>query len=173
MNDWMMMITWALYLFSQSWKTGSVTLESSCRTWNRLLLGCNPVQSQVSFILCTTSDTLPTSVNLRRWHIQCGTKCTLCGHSQSTTAHALGGCSVALSKGRFTYRHDNVLHCLATELLNCFAGSSLILLYANLPGMRASDCPRATIPPSLLVTSYHPDLVIYSKEKQLNLYARV
>jgi len=161
MNNRIMMITWALYLFSQSWKISSVT---SCRTWNRLLLGCNPGQSQVSFILCTTSDTLPTSVNLRRWHIQCGTKCTLCGDSQSTTAHALDGCSVALSQGHFTYHHDNVLHCLATELLKYFAWSSLILLYANLPGMRASDCPRATIPSSLLVTSYRPDLVIYNKE---------
>ena len=77
---------------------------------------------QFSFILLTASDTLPTSVNLKCWHIRCGAKCTLCGHSQLTTAHILDGCPVALSQGRFTYRHDNVLHCLATELLMHFDG---------------------------------------------------
>jgi len=76
----------------------SITLESSCRTWNRLLLGCNP--GQFSFILCAAFDTLPTSVNLKRWNIQCGSKCSLCGYSQPTTAHVLGGCSVALSQLR-------------------------------------------------------------------------
>jgi len=76
----------------------------------------------------------------------------LCGHSQPTTAHILGGCPVALSQGRFTYRHDKILHCLATELLTHFDGSSVILiLYADLPGKRASDCTQATIPPSLLI----------------------
>jgi len=145
----------------QSKLKDSITLESGCRTWNRLLLGCNP--GQFSFILRAASDTLPTSVNLKRWHIQCGAKCTLCGHSQPTTAHILGGCPVALSQGCFTYRHDKVLHCLATELLMHFDGSSMILLYADLPGMRASDCPQATIPPSLLITSYRPDIVIYNK----------
>ena len=38
-------------------------LESSCQTWNRLLLGCN--QGQFSFILHAASDTLPTAVNLQ------------------------------------------------------------------------------------------------------------
>ena len=56
----------------------SVTLESGCRTWNRLLLlGCNP--GQLSFVLCAASDTLPISVDLKRWHIQCGARCSLCG----------------------------------------------------------------------------------------------
>ena len=57
-----------------------------------------------------------------------------------------------------------VLHCLATELLKYFAGSSVILPYTDLPGMQASDCPQATIPPSLPITLYRPDLVIYNKE---------
>ena len=70
---------------------------------------------------------------------------------------------MALSQGRFTYHHDKVLHCFAVELLKHFAGSSSILLYADLPGMWASDCPQATIPPSLLITSYRTDLVIYNK----------
>ena len=84
----------------------SVCLESCRRTWNRLSLGCHP--GHLSFILRAASDTLPTPVNLQRWHIQCDVKCSVCGNTHLTTAHVLGGCPVALSQGRFTYRHDQV-----------------------------------------------------------------
>ena len=47
----------------------SVELESSCKTWNRLLAGFHP--SQLSFLLRAASDTLPTAINLRRWSVQC------------------------------------------------------------------------------------------------------
>ena len=33
----------------------------------------------------------------------------------------------------------------------------------DLPGMRASDSPQTTIPPSLLITPYRPDIVIYNQ----------
>ena len=122
MNVSIMMNTWVLTLSVQSKLKDSITLESSCRTWNRLLLGSNP--AQLSFFHAA-SDTLPTPVNLKRWNIHCESKCSLCGYSQPTTAHILGNCSVALSHGHFTYCHDQVLHCLATEILKHFAGSSL------------------------------------------------
>ena len=51
----------------------SVSLESCCGTWNRLLLGCNP--GHISFILRAASDILPTAVNLQRWRIHCNAKC--------------------------------------------------------------------------------------------------
>ena len=124
-------------------------------TWNRLLFGCNT--GQFSFILHAASDTLPAAVNLQRWHIQCSAKCTLCGSGQPTTAHVLGGCPGALSQGRFTYHHNKVMHCLATELSKCFTGSSVISIYADLLGMRASDSPQSTIPPFLLITPYWPE----------------
>jgi len=40
----------------------------------------------------------------------------------------------------------------------------VVSLYADLPGMRASDYPQSTIPPSLLIISYRSDLVIYNQE---------
>ena len=138
-----------------------MTLESCCRTWNQLLLGCNP--GQLSFILHATSDTLPTSVNLKRWHIQCRVKCSLCGCTQPTTAHVLGGSPSSLKQGRFTYRHNQVLHCLTVELTKVISEVGTISVYADLPGMRASDSPQATIPPSLLITSYRPDIVFTMK----------
>jgi len=75
----------------------------------------------------------------------------------------LGGCPAALTQGRFTFRHNQVLKCLATEISKLFSGSSSVFLYADLPGLHASDCPQATIPVSLLVTPYRPDLVIYNR----------
>jgi len=139
----------------------SISLESSCETWNKLLLGCNP--GQFSFILRAASDTLPTAVNFQCWHIQCSAKCVLCGSAQPTTVHVLGGCPGALTQGRFTFCHNQVLKCLATEISKLFTGSSSVLIYADLPGLRVSDCPQATIPLSLLVTPYRPDLVIYNR----------
>ena len=104
----------------------SISLESSCGTGNRLLLGCNT--GQFSFILHAVSDTLPAAVNLQRWHIQCSAKCVLCGSAQPTTALVLGGCPAALTQGRFTFFHNLVLKCLATEIPKLFTGSSSVLL---------------------------------------------
>jgi len=135
---------------------------ASCGTWNRLLLGCNP--GHFSFILRAASDTLPTAVNLQRWHIQCDARCTLCGYPQPTTAHVLGGCPSALTQGRFTYRHNQVLRCLASELFKFLTGQSIISLYADLP-----ECGQVTPPRQqfLLSTPYHPDIVIYNDRTNL------
>ena len=135
-------------------------MESGCGTWNRLLLGCNP--GQFSFILRAASDTLPTAVNLQRWNIQCSAKCVLCGSTQPTTAHILGGCPIALAQGRYTYRHDQVLSHLTTELSKILSDQCIV--YADLPGWRASDSPQATVPPSILSTSNRPDIVIHNKD---------
>ena len=137
-----------------------MTLESGCRTWNRLLLGCNP--GQLSFIPRAASDTLPTSVNLKRWHIQCGARCSLCSCTQPTTAHVLGGCPTSLKQGRFTYHHNQVLQCLTAELKKLLSTAGIVSVYADLPGLRASDSPQATVPPTIPVTSYHPDIVLCS-----------
>ena len=90
-------------------------------------------------------------------------KCSLCGCTQPTTAHVLGGCPSALTQGRFTFRHNQVLYCLASELSNFVAGQCMVSVYADLPGMRASDSPQTTIPPSLLIIPYRPDIVIYNQ----------
>ena len=160
MNALDMMIIWILCLFSVSLKD-SVCSEYCYKTWNRLLLGCHPGHS--SFILQAASDTLPTPVNLQQWHIQCDVKCSLCGNTRPTIAHILGGCPVAFSQGRFTYRHDQVLHCIVSNLSGLLAESQTIHVYADLPGMYASVSPQATIPPSLIITPYCPDIVIHNK----------
>ena len=52
---------------------------------------------------------------------------------------------------------------MTTELAKSFSELSTVSLYADLPGMRASDSQQAIIPPSLLLTPYHPDIVLYNE----------
>ena len=63
-----------------------------------------------SFCLASTCDTLPSPTNLKRWRITTEAMCTLCSKDVCTTAHILGACNVALQQGRYTFRHDTVLH---------------------------------------------------------------
>ena len=64
----------------------------------------------ISFCLASTYDTLPSPTNLKRWRITTEAMCTLCSKDVCTTAHILGACKVALQQGRYTFRHDTVLH---------------------------------------------------------------
>ena len=144
-----------------------MTLASGCRTWNRLLLGCN--LGQLSFILRAASDALPTSVNLKRWHIQCGARCPFCGCTQPTTAHVLGGCPTSLKQGRFTYCHNQVLQGLTAELKKLFSTAGIVSVYTDLQGLRASDSPQATAPPTILVTSYFSDIVLCNGSNEVAL----
>jgi len=101
-------------------------------------------------------------MNLRRWSIQSNAKCSLCNSLRPTTAHVLSGCPVALSQHRFTYRHDLVLHSLVTSFVEVFVDLPFVQIYTDLPSSRASDSPLATIPTTVMVTPYRPDIVIYN-----------
>ena len=136
--------------------TEAIHLEQESQVWKRIRDGLPA--GQLSFILCAASDTLPTPLNLRRWKIQCGAKCSLCGNSRPTVAHILNGCPVALEQGRYTWRHDCVLSTI-TSALRCHTPSETTI-YADLPNLRATEHPSSTIPPSILVTPLKPDLVL-------------
>ena len=76
----------------------------------RLFLGLFDGNNLTSFCLASTYDTLPSPTNLKRWRITAEAMCTLCSKDVYTTAHILGACKVALQQGRYTFRHDTVLH---------------------------------------------------------------
>ena len=61
-------------------------------------------------------DTLPSPSNLKRWKLTAEASCFLCNKDTCTTSHILGACKVALSQGRFTFRHDNVLRIIITNI---------------------------------------------------------
>ena len=69
-----------------------------------------------SFCISSTYDTLPSPSNLKRWKLTNEASCFLCNKDPCTTSHILGACKVALSQGRFTFRHDNVLRIIITNI---------------------------------------------------------
>ncbi len=131
-------------------------LESQNWVWNCIRDGL-PV-GLLSFLLHAGSDSLPTPMNLRRWKIKHDAKCPLCDSPWCTTHHIPNGCPVALSQGRFTWRHDCALKTLASALVRRIEPGEK--LYVDLPGYQASDNPPSTIPSDILVTSARPDIVL-------------
>ena len=139
----------------------SAKLESSYKTRNKLLVGFYP--GQLSFLLRASSGTLPTEVNMHRWHIQRDSRCALCDSIRPTTAHVLDGCQVALSQQRYTNRHNQGLFILVSKSTTLFSDCQGVSVFADLQGFRFNDSPPETIPSTVLVTPYRPDVVIYSK----------
>ena len=82
-------------------------------TWNEMW---NMESNRLSFIIRATYDVLPSPTNLHLWYgedpacLQCATPATL--------KHILVGCKTSLTQGRYTWRHNQVLKCLAAELEN-------------------------------------------------------
>jgi len=136
----------------QSKFTDSAELESSCRTWNRLLSGLRPCR----LVVFSAKSSFWYITNFQ-WNIQSSAKCTLCDSLHSTTAHVLSGWPVALSY-RFTYQHDIVLHSLVTSFVEVFVNLPFICIYADLPSLRASHSPLAMIPTTVMVTPFNQTL---------------
>jgi hypothetical protein len=137
--------------------------------WHRIMFGLPT--GQLSFLLRAVIDTLPTPVDLQRWRIQTDPSCPLCGVRLCTMHHILNCCPVSLNQGRYTWRHDSVLRQLVSLLLPHLPNYEFSL-YADQPGHRAVDNPATTVPPSLVVTSARPDIIIINSNashKTINL----
>ncbi|GFR89973.1 guanylate cyclase [Elysia marginata] len=67
---------------------------------------------RISFLIRSVYDLLPSNANLVRWGKKDDPTCPLC-HGRQTTEHVLSSCKVALSQGRYTWRHNRVLQELA------------------------------------------------------------
>ena len=133
-----------------------IPLESESPVWSRIITSLPA--DQLSFLLRAGIDCLPTPVTLSRWRYQCDSSCKLCHYSSCTVHHILNCCPASLNQGRYTWRHDSVLRCLYNTLQSHFLPDTEI--YADLPGLTASDSPPATLPLRILVTSARPDIVI-------------
>ena len=69
-----------------------------------------------SFCISTTYDTLPSPSNLKRSKLTTEASCFLYKKDTCTTSHILGACKVALSQGRFTFCHGNVLRIVISNI---------------------------------------------------------
>ena len=96
----------AVQLHMQGYWTQWCSFVKNDLSWKTLLAMPSPL---ISFCLEATYNTLPCPSNLKRWKLSTEASCFLCDKSVCTSAHVLGACSVALSEGRFTFRHDSVL----------------------------------------------------------------
>ena len=122
---------------------------------------------QLSFLLRAGSDSLPHHANLRRWNIQCASKCPLCSSTRPTTTHILNGCPTALQQGRFTWHHDSVIKSIFINLKDNLPHD--VKIYADLDHWRAEDNPPTTIPPEILSTSSRPDIVIIHNTREIQI----
>ncbi|GFO14879.1 reverse transcriptase [Plakobranchus ocellatus] len=70
---------------------------------------------RISFLIRSVYDLLPSNANLVRWVKKNDPTCPLC-HGRQTTEHVLSSCKVALSQGRYTWRHNRILQELASVI---------------------------------------------------------
>ncbi|KAL6462518.1 hypothetical protein MHYP_G00289400 [Metynnis hypsauchen] len=70
--------------------------------------------NRLSFIIKATYDILPTPANLHLWLGE-DPACPLCS-APAGLKHILVGCKTSLSQGRYTWRHNQVLRCLASAI---------------------------------------------------------
>ena len=138
-------------------------LEKDSGVWRRILQGLP--SRQLSFLLRAASDTLPTPLNLVRWRYRVDPTCSLCGSHTSTTKHILNACPVALSQGRYSWRHDSILKKILFFLRQHLTGEEK--LYGDLNGFRAMENPPSTVPPDLLPTSDRPDIVFIREDNKV------
>ena len=98
-----------------------------------------------NFTVRYINNSLPTRQNLTRWGLSPTSDCSKC-LAPETRLHVVAGCQSYLE--RFTWRHDSILHFLATNL-QTVSGSSL---YVGLPGYKS---------PSIVTgDTYRPDLLL-------------
>ena len=77
--------------------------------------------------------------------------CTLCSKDVCTTAHILGACKVSLVQGRYTFRHDTVLHQVIAALKSLISNKKKQYLFLL----------RNIVPISLFQKFLNPFKVVY------------
>jgi hypothetical protein len=82
--------------------------------WNTQIMGMS--ENERSFTLNAQALSLPSPSNLRRWGLHQLAACPLCTKPGANTKHILSGCTKGLFQHRYTWRHDNVLRCILSNL---------------------------------------------------------
>ena len=81
-----------------------------------------------------------------------------CGQRQTLT-HILNCCQVSLQQGRYTARHDNILHYIASCLDN-----KKYTFFVDIEGKQAQE--GGMIPSTMVVATLKPDIVILDQRKK-------
>ena len=118
-------------------------------------------QGVLKFAINAGVNTLPSLDNLKRWGKRVSDRCTFCGNTE-TLAHILSNCNVALTQGRYTWRHNSVLNSLI-NLIRPHLKAGMVL-YSDLPGFTAPH--GGTIPLHILVTALKPNICVFSETSE-------
>ncbi|GFO37666.1 reverse transcriptase [Plakobranchus ocellatus] len=93
------------------WTNWDAAIQRSL-TWNDIW---HMAPLRISFLIRSVYDLLPSKANLVRWGKKDDPTCPLC-QGRQTTEHVLSSCKVAISQGRYTWRHNRVLQELASVI---------------------------------------------------------
>ncbi|KAL5251266.1 hypothetical protein ACHWQZ_G016834 [Mnemiopsis leidyi] len=105
-------------------QVGSLERQSRWGEWRELVLKTdmswhtlfNYGESLIGFMLSAVYGTLLTPSLVAKWSEEEDGKCKLCEEKIGTIPHILAGCSVALSQGRYRWRHDKVLRQISEQV---------------------------------------------------------
>ena len=115
----------------------------------------------MAFATKLTTNSLASPDNLCRWGKRKFGSCPICSSPSCTLAHITNFCPLALNQGRFTWRHDSVLHHILSVVKTLATEGTQVL--ADLPGYQING---GTIPADILVSigkGSRPDLVILDR----------
>ena len=121
-------------------------------TWKSIIYGVP--KGAMSFACRAATNSLATNDNLVRWGKKSNSKCDLCSNKGSL-CHVLNSCQKMLQDGRYTWRHDNILHALAKLLRE--NKKDHISFYVDIPKYNING---GTVPPNIVTTSERPDIVV-------------
>ena len=143
-------------------KTLALAAAEQCDlSWQSYMFGLK--QGTLKFITNATIDTLPTQANLKRWKKSTSDLCPLC-RGRQTTNHVLNICKVGLDTGRWTWRHNNIVKYVVSNV-----DREKYLVYSDLPGYTAPG--GGSIPPEICITVQKPDIVIINKlDRSMHLF---
>ena len=105
-------------------QVGSLEQQSRWGEWRELVLKTdmswhtlfNYGDSLVWFMLSAVYGTLLTPSLVAKWSEEEDGKCKLCEEKIGTIPHILAGCRVALTQGRYRWRHDKVLRQISEQV---------------------------------------------------------
>ena len=88
--------------------------EEESVTWQSIIRKMPRNVMSFAARLCTNSLNSPD--NLVRWGARKMGSCPLCANQGGTLAHIVNFCTVSLNQGRYTWRHDSVLHHITSQI---------------------------------------------------------
>ena len=133
--------------------------ENESVTWQSIIR--KMPRNVMSFAARMSTNSLATPSNLVRWGKRRMGTCPLCSYPNATLAHITNVCPVSLNQGRFTWRHDSVLHHTVKYIKSQLTTQTEV--YAELEGWRVNG---GTIPADILVSGgkgSKPDIVLVDR----------